>query len=208
MNFIVTTHFQRVVRALLLFVLFLGASSVYGGIQFNQGWWNVELTGGVGLDITTIDRADDLLFTVLAEYEFPVSTQITVGLGCIPILWYVPHSGRSETVWGGGLGLAGRYYFADHQERGAYATLKGYGTILDHYIVGNTSKINFLIGTGVGYRFLNNWHVAVTFEHVSNGGLGSRNQSFNSLGLTIGYNFGSTHSGPNPGFARNPIGRK
>jgi len=60
---------------------------------------------------------------------------------------------------------------------------------LDPEIPANTSKFNFFIGGGLGYRFQNHWQTAVKFEHISNGGLGSRNQSLNTISLSLGYNF-------------------
>ena len=56
-----------------------------------------------------------------------------------------------------------------------------------HYFDANSSRVNFMVGGGVGYQFAeNDWHVALRFEHVSNASLGERNGGFNAFGLAVG----------------------
>lgn len=179
----------RLIGIFIFFILFCRSSIVHGGMQFTQGWWKAELTGGAGLDITTIDRNEDVLATIAAEYEFPASKRITLGLRFIPLLMYKPDDDDEETVWGGGLGFATRYYPLGAAYYGWYAELEGHGIVHEAKIRGNTSTFNFLIGGGIGYRFHNNWHGAVKFEHISNGNLDTRNQSTNTISLAIGYTF-------------------
>lgn len=165
-------------------------STVYGGMQLNNGWWNTQLTGGIGLDITTIDRENDLLVTALAEYVLPTTSRTTLGLGIVP-LWYDPYKRDQDAVWGAGAGIAGRSYSRDQVYRGWYVELHGYGIVHQNNFVANSSNFNFLIGGGLGYRFQNGWQAAVMFEHISNGGLGSDNQAINTLSPSIGYAFPS-----------------
>jgi hypothetical protein len=54
----------------------------------------------------------------------------------------------------------------------------------------NDSSANFLCGIGVGYAFPDTpWHVTLKAEHISNGGIGGRNQSINGIGIAVGYLF-------------------
>jgi lipid A 3-O-deacylase len=45
----------------------------------------------------------------------------------------------------------------------------------------------FRIGAELGYQFQPNWSVSLFLDHYSNGGLATRNQGLNSLGLRLGY---------------------
>jgi hypothetical protein len=177
----------RLLGALVFFTLFFAASAANGGMQFSQGWWKAEVTGGLGLDITTIDRGGDILGTIVVEYEFPAGSRFTLGLRLIPLLLY--EQDEDETIWGGGFGVASRYYFREREYRGWYIELEGHSIVHEKKISANTSNFNFLIGGGLGYRFRNDWHGAVKFEHISNGGLGTRNQATNTISFALGYSF-------------------
>ena len=45
----------------------------------------------------------------------------------------------------------------------------------------------FRVGAELGYQFQTNWSVSLFLDHDSNGGLATRNQGLNSVGLRLGY---------------------
>jgi hypothetical protein len=179
----------RMAPTLIALSLWTADVALSADAPFENGWWKTEVVAGIGFDASTVNRAGDRLVTALVEYEVPVARRYTLGLGMIPLLWYESRRENGEEVVGGGLGLSGRRYRLDGKYRGWYVEAKGYCILLDPEIPANTSKFNFFIGGGLGYRFQNHWQTAVKFEHISNGGLGSRNQSLNTISLSLGYNF-------------------
>jgi hypothetical protein len=80
-------------------------------------------------------------------------------------------------------------FFSAVEYRGLYAELEGHAVVHKNRIRNINSNFNFLIGGGLGYQFRNNWHGTVKFEHLSNGGLGSRNSGNNTISLAVGYSF-------------------
>ncbi|MBN2307685.1 MAG: acyloxyacyl hydrolase, partial [Candidatus Hydrogenedentes bacterium] len=106
-----------------------------------------------------------------------------------PLFVYDQHE-PDETLWGGGVGLATRIYRNTETFDGFFAEA-GAGLIgHDGKLEGNSASIDFLLEAGVGYRFPDtDWHVALKFNHLSNGGLASSNGGTNGFGLGFGYRF-------------------
>jgi hypothetical protein len=57
----------------------------------------------------------------------------------------------------------------------------------NHNPIGCTTLIHS--GGNIGYRFDANWSVMATLDHISNGGLCSRNVGVNNYGAKVGYAF-------------------
>ena len=175
--------------ALVFFIVFMGASVAHGEMQFRQGWWKAELTGGLGVNATShSDRTGDVLVTGVAEYEFPAASHFTMGLRFVPLFLY-EQDGEDDLVWGGGLGLAVRLYLLAREYRGLYTELESHGIVHENKIMNNSSNFNFLIAGGLGYRFRTGWHGAVKFEHISNAGLGKKNSGTDTISLAVGATF-------------------
>jgi len=53
----------------------------------------------------------------------------------------------------------------------------------------HASATHILAEVGVGYKSREQWHVAVKFRHISNGGTGGHKCGVNGVGLGVGYTF-------------------
>jgi lipid A 3-O-deacylase PagL len=155
--------------------------------RFFDGHWRVELSGATDLPTGSFGNPGDALGFLSVEYEFPVMPYGTLGLRGIPLLYY-GQNGYDDVI-GAGLGITARLYHLKNEYRGFF--LEGEGHILFHIerFQSNASNINFLTGVGAGYKFKNNWHVVLKYEHVSNAGLASRNAGVDTFGLGIGRSF-------------------
>ena len=175
------------VAAAVLLVVPLGARGEPGHAA---GWWRIEVGGGTGLAAgSSRDRTGDMLLTGFAEYELPIHPRATLGFRLMPLFVYDQDEPGRETVWGGGLGLAARLYPFSTTCRGWYGEIEGHALGHQNQVNGNDSNLNFLIGAGIGYRFANDWHGLVKFEHISNASLEEQNSGANTLGAGIGYSF-------------------
>ncbi len=156
---------------------------------FAEGRWRVEFGAGTGVHSGRRDRTNDVLVTGNVEYEWPIFARGTLGLRAYPLFSYIQDD-PSETIQGGGIGFVTRYYRNADDRDGLYA--EGGAGIIFHtnHIEGNSATMDFLLEAGVGYQFpQTDWHVALQFQHVSNGGLSDDNAGANSLGLAVGYTF-------------------
>ncbi|MEJ2033290.1 MAG: acyloxyacyl hydrolase [Deltaproteobacteria bacterium] len=169
--------------------MLLAPHNARGAAGSAGGWWQFELGGGAGLDVFSRDRTGDILFTGFLEYELPVYSRVTLGFRLMPLFVYYQDEPGQETVWGGGIGLAARFYPFSASYHGLYGEAEGHLLGNRHQIEGNSSNINFLIGAGIGYRLACDWFGIVKFEHISNAGLGDQNSGANTVSAGIGYSF-------------------
>ena len=164
-------------------------------MNFAEGKWRLELSGLTGIHSGSADRGGDWTTTGAVEYEFPATSRVTLGLRVLPLFLYdsdgddEKHGDNSDTVWGGGVGLAGRVYTKAEEYRGFFA--EGTANALGHdgKIEGNSANLNFLLSVGAGYQWKCGLNAAVRYEHISNAGLGQENAGANSVGLALGYRF-------------------
>ncbi|MCC6144253.1 MAG: acyloxyacyl hydrolase, partial [Candidatus Hydrogenedentes bacterium] len=147
-------------------------------LQFDEGRWRLELSGGTGIHSGQRDRTGDQLYEVNIEYEFPATQHMTLGLRLYPSFVYA----GPDTVWGAGAGLSAKLY-QKPDYHGLFVEAFGNGIGHTPRFEGNSSSFNFLIGAGLGYRFQNDWHVTLKYEHISNASIGDRNQGINTVGL-------------------------
>ena len=174
----------------------------YAGLQLDEGMWRLELNNDFGVHQGSQDRSGDYGLIGFVDYEVPATSRATLGLRLMPLFVYSQeehgddrlfeglfHDDDEDTVWGAGLGLVGRIYQVKDEYRGWYGELGVTAMVHNNEFYQNSSKLNFLTTLGVGYQFKSNWHVQLHYQHISNGGLGSRNSGANSLGLGIGYRF-------------------
>jgi hypothetical protein len=154
-------------------------------LQFDEGRWRLELSGGAGIHSGQQDRTGDQLYEVNIEYEFPATQHMTLGLRLYPSFIYA----GPETVWGAGAGLSAKIYQKPVEYRGVF--VEAFGNAIGHspQFEGNSSNFNFLIGAGLGYKFQNDWHVVLKYEHISNASIGDRNRGINTIGLGVGFTF-------------------
>lgn len=173
--------------SVVVLVLFIAAAAP-AELQWSEGSWRLELSGGAGLS-TGSDRTGDWLLKGTVEYEVPATSHLTLGLRMIPLFIYDQEWRDADTVWGAGVGLGGRLYFSGAEYKGLFTELNVHVIGHDNYIVGNSSNINFLTGFGLGYKFASNWHAALRWEHISNANLASHNAGSDMITLGIGYTF-------------------
>ncbi|MBI2431700.1 MAG: acyloxyacyl hydrolase [Candidatus Hydrogenedentes bacterium] len=160
-----------------------------GELQFDEGMWRLELSGGTAYHSGRRSRSGDLQLIGEVEYEVPAAERCTLGLRLLPLFVYDQDDADEDTVWGGGVGLAARYYQVPGEYRGWFGELGA--AVLGHSgnINGNDANFNFMLGAGVGYQFKNNWHAALKVNHISNAGLSDDNAGANTVNLAVGYRF-------------------
>lgn len=186
----------------LLSIIALTASTAQAEARFQDGWWRAELFGAGGIDSGRDDRTGELMINGSIEYEFPLAQRTTLGLRLLPLFVYTQDEDNDnkflginfdhdddDTVWGGGAGLAFRFYSVKDEYRGFFGEIEGH--VLGHAneFAGNGSNINFLTGVGLGYKFKNELSLVVKYNHISNAGLDEDNSGINTVGLGLGYNF-------------------
>ena len=155
---------------------------------FNDGRWRTEVGVSTGFHSGNRSRTGDMLVTGNVEYEWPVFARCSLGLRAYPLFLYRQND-PSDTLWGGGIGTVGRVY-QNAGERNGWFGEAGAGVIWHtNHIEGNSATMDFLLETGVGYQFRNNWHVTLQASHLSNAGLSDNNAGANSLGLAVGFTF-------------------
>lgn len=157
--------------------------------MFRNGRWRLEAQGYSALYSGKTDREGDKFATFSVEYEMPATRRFAFGLRAYPLFYYEPHRSSFDNVYGVAVGGTARYYLRAETYNGWFADAGC--SILWHsnYFHDNSSRVNFMPEGGVGYQFRNNWHAAVKLNHISNGGMASKNAGVNALGLAIGYTF-------------------
>ena len=155
---------------------------------FSDGRWRTEVGVSTGFHSGNRSRTGNMLVTGNVEYEWPVFARCSLGLRAYPLFLYRQND-PSDTLWGGGIGTVGRVY-QNAGERNGWFGEAGAGVIWHtNHIEGNSATMDFLLETGVGYQFRNNWHVTLQASHLSNAGLSDNNAGANSLGLAVGFTF-------------------
>jgi hypothetical protein len=171
---------------------FFSAEAQAGKILIKDGHWRLELQGMIGTNGGKGDHADDMYVVGQVEYEVPAFRRSAFGLKIIPLFLFDQDdqdTGEKDTIVGGGIGVAYRIYQHAESRDGFY--LEGSISVLFHSprFEDNTGDINFLSEVGLGYKFENAWHVAVKWEHISNGSTSRKNAGVNSVGLGVGKTF-------------------
>lgn len=158
--------------------------------QFHDGEWRLEFAGVCAIHSGEKNREGDFYFTGSVEYGWPIFSRAVLGLKAYPLFLYRENAGdRSETIFGVGAGVCTRIFARRDERTGLYGEA-GIGPIWhSDCIQYNASRVNFLIELGIGYEFRNDWHIAVKWEHMSNGRLRGENSGVNGLGLAVGYRF-------------------
>ena len=155
--------------------------------RFFDGHWRAELSGATDFPLGPTGNTGDILTFLSIEYEFPITPYGTFGLRGVPLLYYGQRG--QDNVIGMGLGITARFYHVKNEYRGFF--LEGEGHLLVHAerFERNDSSVNFLTGLGAGYKFKNDWHVVLKYEHISNAGLSGENAGTDTFGLGVGRSF-------------------
>jgi len=195
---------QIAMLALAAAALILGGEPASAELRLDEGMWRVELNSDFGVHQGSRDRSGDFSVNGIVEYEIPATSRATLGLRLMPLFVYNQDEEKDyrvfrsvfkdegydgDTVWGGGVGVAGRIYQVKDEYRGWYGEASVTALVHSNEFVGNSSNLNFITGLGVGYQFKADWHVQMHYQHISNASLGSDNSGANALGLGIGYRF-------------------
>lgn len=195
-------HVQKLLTVcVLVLILDLLAPAAQAEARFQDGWWRVDLYGAGGIESGSADRRGELMLNGSVEYEFPIAQRTTLGLRMLPLFVYDQDDDYKsflgikydreddDTVWGGGGGLAFRFYSRKGEYRGFFGEIEAMVLGHSNEFQGNSSNVNFQTGAGLGYKFENNLSMVVKFNHISNAGLGDENQGVNTVGLGLGYSF-------------------
>lgn len=161
--------------------------------DFNQGHWRFESLGGIGLSSSDeSDRKGDYYFASSIGYEWPIyKSRREVGLRGYPILLYDQDrndKGESDTVYAASFGPVVRWY-ESKIHKGGYLEI-GVSLLWNSRLFrSNAARWNALTEFGVGYEFDSEWHVALKFQHISNGQTRSPNRGVNAVALCFGFAF-------------------
>ncbi len=164
----------------------VAAAPAAAELDWAAGRWRVELSGQGDIHEGSKDRSGDTKVQFVAEYEFPATQRLKLGLRLTPLLYY---DGPNEDVYGVGLGLSTRLYARKETYTGPF--LEGHVDALGHInrFEGNNSNINFQSGFGLGYQWKGGWNLKLQYDHISNASLGDRNSGADTMGLAVGYRF-------------------
>ncbi|MCH7959186.1 MAG: acyloxyacyl hydrolase [Candidatus Hydrogenedentes bacterium] len=157
-------------------------------IRWRDGLWRTELSIFTGIRSGGRSRTNDVNLNGTLEYEMPAGKRGTAGIRIHPLFFY-DEKRTDRKVWGGAVGPMIRIYRKGHDRRGLFGEMGGSVLWHSNEIRGNTSRVNFLFETGVGYKFDTKWHVSAKVRHFSNAGIDSKNSGVNAIGLAVGYTF-------------------
>jgi len=161
--------------------------------DFKQGNWRFESLVGSGLSSGgKSDRKGDYYFASSLEYEWPIyKSRRKVGLRGYPALIYYQDrndKGKDDVVFAAAFGVVIRWY-QNIDYKGFYWDI-GISPLWNSRLFRrNASHWNALTEFGVGYKFDSNWHIALKFQHISNGQTRSPNEGVNAMALCLGYTF-------------------
>ena len=174
-------------------VVLVGSPSAHAGVgetfDFKNGKWRLELAGFAALRSGNHSRTGDVGSAISVEYEVPLSSHVSFGLKGYPLFVYDQDDAGEDTVVGVAFGPEFRFYVEEDTYRGFFFEIGVAGLAASGKFDGNTAAVNFLIDSGVGYRFESDWHVSAKFSHISNGGLADHNSGVNIVGIGFGYTF-------------------
>jgi len=155
-----------------------------------EAGWRVELSGGPGVFSGDAQRREgDFILKAAVEYELPLCPHVALGLRMLPAFVYDQAKEGRPTVWGGGVGVAGRFYWSGENDRGLFGEIDGHLIGHDGRFYRNGSNINFLVGAGIGWQFENDIFVVARFEHISNSNINPPDGSVNIATIGVGYRF-------------------
>jgi hypothetical protein len=178
---------------IILLVAVATVSAAARDWHFDEGHWQLELSGYGGVYSGKVERSDDAYLTGVVGYEFPAFTRMSLSLRLRPLFVYFQDENKhrdSDTIWGVGAGLAARIYQHQVEMNGWFAELSAGVLWHSRYFEGNNSRVNFMPEVGVGYQFRkSDWSIVLRAQHLSNGGMGSKNAGVNGIGLGIGFRF-------------------
>ena len=184
--------FRSVVGTVILVLLAIAAPAEEKKgakrIRWRDGLWRTELSTFAGVRSGGRSRTDDINLNGTLEYEMPTGKRSTAGVRIHPLFLY-EEKRTDRTIWGGAVGPMIRIYRKNHDRRGLFGEMGGSVLWHSNEIRGNTSRVNFLFETGVGYKFDTKWHLSAKVRHFSNAGIDSRNSGANAIGLAVGYTF-------------------
>jgi hypothetical protein len=176
--------------------LYIGSSAPAAANEltagFGDGHWRAEMMAVTGTYSGKNSRAGDFILTGSAEYEWPIYARASLGLKAYPLFMYFEREDEdygSGAIYGVGAGISGRIYQSPEVRNGFFVELGGSALLHSSRFEGNSSKFNFLTEIGAGYKWKNDWHVALKWIHISNAGIGSHNSGVNGFGLAVGYSF-------------------
>ena len=161
--------------------------------DFDEGNWRSESLLGYGLSSSgKSDRGGDYYFANSLEYEWPVyKSHRRVGLRGYPALIYFQdenNKDKNDTIYAAAFGVVVRWY-RQLNHKGLYCEIGVAPLWNSRLFRGNAAHWNALTEFGGGYKFDNNWHVALKFQHISNGRTRSPNYGVNALAFCLGYSF-------------------
>ena len=172
----------------LVFIGGLAAAEDGKALRWKDGLWRVEASSFAGLKSGRKSRTGDFNVNGTVEYEIPAGNRSTVGIRVHPLFLYEENL-TNRSIWGTAGGMTVRVYENAEFRRGFYGEAAGSVLWHSNEFRGNKSRTNFLVEVGLGYKFDNDWHVAVKGRHISNSGIASRNSGINGLGAAFGYTF-------------------
>jgi hypothetical protein len=161
--------------------------------DFKQGHWRFESVAGIGLNTSEdTDRKGDYYCASSIDYEWSVyKSHREIALRAYPFLLYNQDRNdhdKTDLIYACAFGPLVRWY-QSIEHLGGYAEIGVSILWNSHLFRGNAARWNGLTEMGFGYKFDSGRHVALKFQHISNGKTRYPNHGVNAIALCFGFEF-------------------
>jgi len=146
---------------------------------------DVSIMHGVHCGMT--DRTDDVAVIGAIQREHKVRSRGAVVRALIPLFTY--EDSEPERRFGAGVGFALRAYAREGGGMGAYGEIGLAAICMERRLIDDDSFLDFQTHVAVGFAASNGAHMAVRFQHLSNGSIRAPNAGSNLVGLSVGFTF-------------------
>jgi hypothetical protein len=164
-----------------------GAETKDRRINWEEGFWRLEISGWTGIDSGRRDRTNDNSVTISGERELIATKRITLGPKFFAFS-YNENGAGDHRFGGAGFGIAFRFY-TNAEQRGFFFEISESLALHTATFAGNDSHFNFMSDGGVGYEGRRHWHGSLRVRHFSHAGLNGDNSGANNLGIAFGKRF-------------------
>jgi len=140
-----------------------------------------------GVQCGMTDRTDDVAVIGAIQREHRVRSRGAVVRVLIPLFTY--EDSEPERRLGAGAGFALRCYAREGGVMGAFGEIGLAAICMERRLIDDDSSLDFQSHVAVGVAASNGAHMAVRFQHLSNGSIRDPNAGANLVGLAVGFTF-------------------
>jgi len=147
--------------------------------------FDVSIMHGVHSGMT--DRTDDVAVIGAIQREHRVRSRGAFVRVLIPLFTY--EDSEPERRFGAGAGFALRAYAREGGGLGAFGEIGLAAICMERRLIDDASFLDFQSHVAVGFAASNGAHMALRFQHLSNGSIRAPNAGANLVGLAVGFTF-------------------